>query len=164
MNITANTVVALNYELRENDAQGTFVEKTDTNSPMVFIYGIGSMIPDFEANIANLKAGDTFAFGIQAENAYGPVFPDAVVEIPRSVFAGHEDMLVANQVIPMRNDQGEHVMGTIQHVGLETIRMDFNHPMAGKNLWFSGDIVSVRTATAEELDHGHVHGDGGVQH
>ncbi|NJN77689.1 MAG: peptidylprolyl isomerase [Saprospiraceae bacterium] len=164
MTISQNKVVALTYELKLNDANGEFVEKTEAGNPLVFLYGAGQMIPDFEKNISGLTVGDTFAFGITAENAYGPLDEEAVVPIPREVFAEAEDMLQVGQIIPMRNDQGHMLQGLVVEVSDNQVTMDFNHPMAGKNLYFTGEIEELRDATAEELDHGHVHGPGGHHH
>lgn len=164
MEIKTHTVVALHYELKEGSAEGSFVEKTDDNAPMVFIYGIGQMIPMFEQNLLGKKAGDNFAFGIPHLEAYGPIFDEAIVELPKETFNGNEDMIFLGNLVPMRGPEGEPVQGVIVHISDEAVRMDFNHPMAGKDLFFTGSIVSVREATADELDHGHVHGDGGVIH
>lgn len=164
MTITQNKVVALTYELRLNDANGEFVEKTETENPLVFLFGAGQMIPDFENNISGLKVGETFAFGITADKAYGEIDEEAVVNIPREIFAEAEDMLNVGQMIPMRNDQGHMLQGMVQEVTDTMVVMDFNHPMAGKNLYFTGAIQDIREATAEEIDHGHVHGPGGHHH
>ena len=164
MTISQNKVVALTYELRLNDANGEFVEKTEAENPLVFLYGAGQMIPDFENNISGLTVGDDFAFGITAAKAYGGIDAEAVVNIPREIFAGAEDMLILGQMIPMRNDQGHMLQGLVQEVTETMVVMDFNHPMAGKNLYFTGPIQELREATSEEIEHGHVHGPGGHHH
>lgn len=164
MSISQNQVVQLHYELRLDNAEGEFVERTDAGAPLTFIFGQGSMIQDFEANLEGKKVGDTFAFGIPAERAYGPVFQEAIMELPLDIFAGHEDLLQIGNMVPMRGEDGSLAQAIVLEVTPSVVVMDFNHPMAGKNLYFSGSIVSVRPATPTELQHGHVHGDGGVEH
>ncbi len=164
MVISKNAVVELLYELRENDAEGTFVEKTEADSPLVFLSGIGQMLPEFERNLEGRSAGEKFSFGIVAEEAYGPLIEEAVVEIPRETFAGHDDLLQIGNVIPMRGEDGMMLRGIVKMLTEEGVMMDFNHPMAGKNLWFSVEIVHVREAHPSEIEHGHVHHDGMHDH
>lgn len=140
------------------------MERTDDNSPLMFIFGQGQMIPDFEANLSGKQAGDAFAFGILSENAYGPREEDAIVNIPTSVFAGNEDLLEVGNQVPMRGQHGEQLIGIIMAVEGGEVTMDFNHPMAGRNLHFTGQVLSVREATPSELDHGHVHPHGDHHH
>ena len=73
-------------------------------------------------------------------------------------------MLKIGNAVPMNNDEGHRIQGIIKGITSSEVIMDFNHPLAGKELKFTGIIVSVRDATKDELDHGHVHGDGGVHH
>jgi FKBP-type peptidyl-prolyl cis-trans isomerase SlyD len=157
MQIANDIVVSLMYELRIGNAEGEFVEQTTEDSPLEFIFGTGMMLAEFEKNLEGKTTGDTFSFGIGHLNAYGPVFDEAVVEIPREVFAGHEDMLVEGNVIPMRGPDGQMVQGTVHKSTPEFITMDFNHPMAGKDLYFTGSILNLRQAHPSELEHGHVH-------
>ncbi len=164
MTITANTVVALSYELKLDNAEGEFVERTEAGNPLVFLYGAGQMLPDFEKNLEGLTTGDKFAFGITADKAYGEIDTDAVVTLPKSIFAEVPEMMKVGQIIPMKNDQGHMLQGMVKEVKETEMVMDFNHPMAGKNLYFTGEIQELRAASAEEIDHGHVHGPGGHQH
>lgn len=164
MTIQKHTVVALTYKLQEDDENGVFVEETTEDKPLVFLAGIGMMLPKFEANLQGLAVGDTFAFGLAAADGYGIRDEQAVVDLPRSIFAQAEDLLKLGNVIPMRNQQGHMMQGRVLAITADDVKMDFNHPMADKNLFFTGKIVSVRPATAEEIEHGHVHGPGGHQH
>ncbi len=164
MTISQNKVVQLTYKLHIDNAQGEFVEQTDNENPLTFIHGIGMMLPVFESNIEGLKVGDAFEFGLTSDDAYGPIDETAVVEIPAETFTGNEDLMKVGNVIPMRDPQGGIIRGTIVDVFEGGVQMDFNHPMAGKNLYFIGEIVTIRDASQEELEHGHVHGDGGVHH
>ncbi len=164
MTISPNTVVSLTYLLRLDSAQGEYVEEANEDQPLTFIYGAGQMLEDFEAAIAGKKAGDSYETAILAERAYGPHFPEALVDMPKSVFEGNEDLMIEGTFVPMNDAEGNQMNGLIREVTDEAVVIDFNHPMAGKNLHFVGTIISVREADAEELSHGHIHGEGGVIH
>jgi len=164
MIIENNMVVTLHYRLQEGDAQGALVEETFGSEPLVFLYGAGSMIPEFERNLAGKKIGDEFAFGIIASEAYGEVDPDALVELPSSTFVVDgrlaTELLQVGRTIPMADQYGNRLMGTVKAVNADTVLIDFNHPMAGQDLYFTGVIDSIRLATPSEIEHGHVHGPG----
>ena len=164
MQIAAKKVVAVTYLLRENDANGAYIEEANEQEPLTFIYGIGQMLEAFEANLTTKSVGDDFAFGIPFEEAYGPSFEEAIVDMPRSTFEGYEDMLQMGAFVPMNDGEGNQLNGQIVNMTDDNITVNFNHPMAGVNLHFTGKIVSIRDAEEHELDHGHVHGEGGVHH
>lgn len=164
MQVASNNVVGVTYVLRLDDANGEYVEEANDQAPLLYVHGIGAMIPAFEAQLEGKTVGEDYAFGIAAAEAYGEVHAEAVVDIPRGHFEGYEDMLQTGNIIPMRDAEGNQLHGTVLAVNDEFASIDFNHPMAGKNLYFVGKIVSLRPATEEELSHGHVHGEGGHQH
>ena len=168
MQIKKNSVVSVHYKLQANDAQGEIIEETFGSDPLTFLFGAGQMIPDFENNLAGKSAGDKKSFGIKSSEAYGAHNPDAVVDLPIDTFVVDgelaTDLLVVGKSIPMSDDQGRRMMGTIRNVGEQAVTVDFNHPMAGQDLYFSIEVHDVREATASEIQHGHVHGTGGVQH
>lgn len=168
MIISQNKVVSVHYTLNEGTAEGQLVESTNGGEPLTFIYGVGMMIPAFEANLAGMQVGDTFAFGIPAADAYGTYDQTALVEVPKQIFE-HEGkipdgLLEIGNVLPLQDQEGNRLQGMVAWVGLESVKLDFNHPMAGVDLFFTGHVESVREAEAEELAHGHVHGPGGHQH
>lgn len=166
-NISKNKVVRLTYELRDagND---TLIEKVEKEQPFTFLYGVGGLVEEFETNLANLTVGDSFDFKIKSENAYGAIDETAVVDIPKEAFMIdgklQDDMLEVGNVLPMRDNDGNFLQGRITGLTDTAVLMDFNHPLAGKDLHFKGEILEVRLATAEEIDHGHVHGEGGHHH
>ncbi|MCB0560074.1 MAG: FKBP-type peptidyl-prolyl cis-trans isomerase [Lewinellaceae bacterium] len=168
MVIDKNKVVTLHYKLQEGSAEGNLIEETHGKDPLVFLYGIGQMIPEFERQLAGKKEGDTFSFGIQSSDAYGEHDSQAIVTIPKDSFVVDgelaSDLLEVDKVIPMRDGEGNQLLGTVMEVREDEVLMDFNHPMAGVDLYFTGNIESIREATASELEHGHVHGAGGHQH
>ncbi|MBN2747531.1 MAG: FKBP-type peptidyl-prolyl cis-trans isomerase [Bacteroidales bacterium] len=166
--IKENMVVSLNYRLTRDTAQGELIEETYGQQPLTFIYGIGMMIPKFEAELTGLQQGSKFSFGVPADEAYGVNDPSMIVDLPLEIFKREgeldKEMLQVGNVLPMQDNQGNRMDGMITEMGDENLKMDFNHPLAGQDLYFTGDIVSVRQATQEELDHGHVHGEGGHHH
>lgn len=168
MTIEPKKVVSVHYILTEGTADGELVESTEGGAPLVFIYGVGSMIPDFERNIAGLKAGDKFAFGIKAADAYGEYDETALVEVPKNMFEQDgkipEGLLEVGNTLPLTDQDGNHFQGMVAWVGLDKVKLDFNHPMAGVDLFFTGNVDAVRDAEQSELEHGHVHGEGGHHH
>lgn len=168
MIISNNKVVSLTYELKLDNAQGEIVEVTSSDSPLVFLYGAGNMLPKFEENLANLKLNDNFEFTLVAEDAYGPLISEAVIDLPIDVFMVEgkidPEMLRIGNVIPMQDNQGNPLEGLVIGVDEASVKMDFNHPMAGKTLYFTGTIIDLRDATEEEISHGHVHGVHGHHH
>ncbi|MBW6492104.1 MAG: FKBP-type peptidyl-prolyl cis-trans isomerase [Lentimicrobium sp.] len=168
MTITNNKVVSLSYELKLDNSQGETVEITDADSPLVFLYGAGNMLPKFEQNLKNLKIDDNFEFTLVAEDAYGPIINEAIIDLPIDIFMVEDkidpEMLRIGNVIPMQDNEGNPLEGLVIGVDENSVKMDFNHPMAGKNLHFAGKILDLRDATSEEITHGHVHGAHGHQH
>lgn len=168
MNIEKNKVVTVHYKLQKDDANGDLVEQTHGTEPLSFLYGAGQMIPEFERQLAGKQEGDHLEFGIKHEEAYGSVQEEAVVPIPITTFVVDgklaEELLVPGNIIPMSDHKGRQLRGKVVEVEVDTVIMDFNHPMAGIDLYFSVDVQGVRAATESELEHGHVHGQGGVEH
>ncbi len=169
MKIAPSKVVSVHYTLTEKTADGKQIESTRGGEPLVWLYGVGQMIPDFEKNLAGKTAGDAFAFGIDAANGYGEFDPEALAEVPMEVFAIEngkvpEGLLTIGRVLPMQDNHGHAMQGTIVSVGFDSVKIDFNHPMAGVDLFFTGTVEAVRDAEASELAHGPVHGPGGHHH
>ena len=163
MQIAKNKVVLLSYELKIDS--GEIVDEAQSNDPFVFIHGIGQTLEAFDAKLNGLKVGDTFKFELESEDAYGPVVEENVVTIPLDAFGDMpKEELVEGAELPMNDNEGNRFYGTVLEVNPEDVLMDFNHPLAGETLFFSGKVEGIRDATAEELDHGHVHGPGGHHH
>jgi len=155
MKIENNKMVSLIYELRENDSDGKLIEALDENRPLKFIYGTGRLLPLFESNISLLKSGDLFRFKLDSQMAYGDKREEMIINVPLSVFETdgvlNEDICKVGNEVPMIDSEGNPLTGVIYEITDEFIKMDFNHPMAGLDLFFSGKIVDVREATEDEL-------------
>ena len=170
MQITNEKVVTLSYELTVTDMEGQkeLIETVEQDDPMAFIQGMSGLPEAFEENIEGLSEGDTFEFSIPVEEGYGEFDPTAIVELPKEIFQVDgefvEEMLEVGNYLPMTDDTGNQLNGKIISVENDMVKMDFNHPLVDKEMYFKGTIIGVRDATQTELEHGHVHGAGGVKH
>lgn len=167
MKTAPDHVVGISYTLTENNSTD-IIEQVKKEDPFLFLLGAGNLLEKFEENITNLSIGDPFDFILQAEEAYGLIDQNAIVNVPVNVFIVNgkfmEDLVQVGKPVTLQDQEGNPLIGTVLERGLEHVRIDFNHPMAGKSLRFVGEVVSIRKATDEELDHGHVHGPGGHHH
>ena len=170
MNISEDKAVSVNYQLsgKKNNQNEELIEQTSPEHPFVFLFGFGGVLPQFEENLAGKKQGDKFDFTIDAENGYGQYEKDYVIKLQRSVFEVDgkfdEARVKVGSDIEMSDADGNPLMGRVMSVSPEAVEMDFNHPLAGYQLHFTGEVLEVREATQEELDHGHVHGPHGHHH
>lgn len=159
-----NNVVSIVYELREGSKEGEIVESLNDSNPLTFLFGTGGLLPKFEEKLNGLTAGDDFEFLLRSEDAYGPVIENAIVNVPKSVFEIDgkidESLMQLGNTVPMMDAEGRRLNGKVIAVEPEAVTMDFNHPMAGNDLHFKGQVTEVRNATEEELTHGHLHGHG----
>jgi len=170
MVIENRTVVSLNYRLTVNENGNEIeVEQTSTANPFVFLFGAHNVLPKFEENLAGKTIGDKFDFHLSAEDGYGIYDAKNVIEVPINAFHGpdgkpDEKILTLGNILTMNDQEGRTFQGKVKAVTIDHVEMDFNHPLAGQELHFTGEVVNVRLATLEELQHGHVHGAGGHHH
>lgn len=164
MTITNEKVVSLVYELRLDSDQGEVVESISQDNPLTFLYGSGNLLPKFEENIDGLRVGDSFSFNLSSNDAYGEINEQAIVDVPIAAFEVNgsidDSLLKIGNTIPMRDNAGNRLNGIVKEITNENVTMDFNHPLAGNHLYFSGEVTEIRDATQEELSHGHVGGCG----
>ncbi len=155
MEIFSNRMVTLTYNLRLDDQNGDMIEQATAERPLQFIYGAGQMLPKFEAQLAGLRQGEKFQISLSKFDAYGEVNEEAIVELPRTVFVvdGNFDseLVKVGNSIPMMSGDGQRLNGMVIEVGDELVKMDFNHPLAGEDLHFEGDVLEVREATESEI-------------
>lgn len=156
MQITKNTVAAIHYTLRDNE--GTVIDSSEGRDPLNYLHGAGNLIPGMEEGLEGKSAGEKLNLQIEPEKGYGEKDENLIQTVPRSAFGEQE-------VKPgMRFSTNQGGVVTVTDVGQESITVDGNHPLAGVPLNFDVEIVEVRSATEEEISHGHVHGAGGHQH
>jgi FKBP-type peptidyl-prolyl cis-trans isomerase SlyD len=164
---TTNLVHVVHYQLFRDTAEGELIESTEGGNPLAFISGIQQMIPTFEEEVKDLKAGAEFAFGIPSDKAYGPRHDDAIMDLPKDIFMKDGKMaeeVAPGNMVPLQDQNGQVVPAIVLGIDEKTVKVDVNHPLAGQDLFFKGTVVETRPATQEELDHGHVHGEHGHQH
>ncbi|MBO5546041.1 MAG: peptidylprolyl isomerase [Bacteroidales bacterium] len=159
MKVENNKVVAVSYAL---EVEGKIADQSAPGQPLEYIHGTGMLLPKFEAALDGKEPGDGFDFVLSPEDGYGKYDPSYKIDLPKTAFAidgkVREDLLVVGRVIPMLNQAGQVVQGTVAEVTEMAVTMDFNHPMAGKTLHFTGKVESVRSATDKELTEG-LHGE-----
>jgi FKBP-type peptidyl-prolyl cis-trans isomerase SlyD len=168
--ISPNKVVTITYDLSVTDEnqEKVLVESAEADSPMVFLFGHSGLPEEFESQLNGKNPGDEFQFSLTPEQAYGDYDEQALVEIPKEVFLIDgkidDEMLQPGNFLPMADNEGNHMQAKVISIGDTAVQMDFNHPLAGMVMHFHGKIQDVRDASAEELAHGHVHGEGGHHH
>lgn len=151
-----NWVVGLLYTLT---VDGDVLDSTnpDGSDPLEYIHGIGQLIPGLEREIDGMKVGDAKQVTVPPEEGYGEFDPELVVWLPQEDFPKEIPLQVGTQ-LQMEDDEGTVRVASITDVESDRVQVDMNHPLAGQELHFDISIVSLRPATEEELDHGHVHG------
>jgi FKBP-type peptidyl-prolyl cis-trans isomerase SlyD len=155
MKIENNLMVSLIYELHEGDNNGKIIEKIEDSRPLNFLFGTGKLLPAFESNLQQLSKGEEFNFLLGAPDAYGDRMEDMIIDVPILVF--HKDGKIDESVcqigneVPMMDGSGNPLYGIINEVSDTFVKMDFNHPMAGVDLYFSGKVLDVREPSQEEL-------------
>lgn len=163
MQIAINKVVSVTYKLHSNlpQQEQQHVETADEKNPLQFIFGSGMMIPGFEKGLTGKSLGDAFSFSIEPEEAYGASDETAVINLPIDIFKVDDvidfNVLKVGNILPMSDNQGNVLNGRVMKFDDAMVTMDFNHPLAGHHLHFSGNVIGVRDATQEEIEHGHVH-------
>ena len=153
MEIKNNMVVGMHYTLK-NDA-GDIIDSSEGQEPLKFLQGHGNIISGLESALEGKKIGDKLNVIVEPEDGYGLREESAIQQIPKSAFDGVGELSVGM----MLQAQTEHgpVPITIKEIGEEMVTIDGNHQLAGERLHFDVSIESVREATAEEIEHGHVH-------
>ena len=154
---TPNKYVTVAYELYTDNDKGIheLVEKAPIEHPFQFISGLGIALDSFESKILALAEGETFDFVLKVDEAYGPYEQDHVIELPKETFAINgrfdKEMVYPGAVLPLVNADGMRFQGLVLELKDNTVIIDLNHPLAGKDLHFKGQVVTMRDATNEEI-------------
>lgn len=156
MKIQTNKFVALSYDLNVGEGeQRELMERATPEQPLEFIFGTNSMLEAFEKNLDGFGEGDSFSFTLTPEEAYGEYDDEHVVDLPRNIFELdgklNEEVVFEGNIVPMMDANGNRLNGSVVSVGDDVIKMDFNHPLAGETLHFSGKVLTVRDSTPEEI-------------
>jgi FKBP-type peptidyl-prolyl cis-trans isomerase SlyD len=153
--IIDNVVVALDYTLT---VEGSVVDTSEGDGPIRFIQGQGQIIPGLEQALYGMTMGESKDVVIPPKDGYGEEDPGAYTDIPSDEFPS-EIPLELGVELELKNTSGDILEASIASVSEESVRLNFNHPLAGKILNFSVKVVELRYPTQDELDHGHVHDD-----
>ncbi|MEZ5102960.1 MAG: FKBP-type peptidyl-prolyl cis-trans isomerase [Draconibacterium sp.] len=149
------SMVTLTYDLRVDDEHGEVIEQATEEKPLQFLYGAGVMLPKFESQLSGLREGEPFTIRLNKNDAYGEVNEDAVVELPKHVFLVNgtfdEELVKVGNTVPMMSSNGQRLNGLVLEVDDDIVKMDFNHPLAGEDLFFAGKVLEVREASDEEV-------------
>ena len=156
MQITKHKVAAIHYTLSDND--GKILDTSAGREPLNYIHGIGNLIPGMEDGLEGKMKGDKFNIKVSPEKGYGVKNENLMQQVPRTAF-GNQPVELGMQ---FQTDSGSVV--TVSKIGLDSITLDANHPLAGVELNFAVEVLEIRNATEEEISHGHVHGPGGHHH
>jgi FKBP-type peptidyl-prolyl cis-trans isomerase SlyD len=150
--IADDLVVSMDYTLT---VDGEVMDSSD-EGPIVFLQGYGNVIPGLERALYGMAVGESKDITVSAKDAYGDFDPANIVDVPRKEFPP-EIPLEKGTELQVKNNDGEVLHATISEITKQFVKLDFNHPLAGKELFFHVSIMDLREATAEELEHGHAH-------
>jgi FKBP-type peptidyl-prolyl cis-trans isomerase SlyD len=151
--VADDVVVTIEYTLT---VDGEVVDTTEGDEPLNFLQGHQNIIPGLERELTGMKIGDSKKVMVTPNEAYGEIDPDNIIDVPRNEFP-EEIPLEPGTELEVKNADGEILSATINDVTADSVRLDFNHPLAGKELTFDVTIIDLREPTEEELAHGHVH-------
>ena len=149
-------VVSMEYSLH---VEGELLDTSDGQGPLQFLVGYGNVIAGLESEMMGMKIGDSKDVVVQPEDGYGEFDDDAFMNVPKKDFP--QDMpLEVDAELTVRDEEGHARYARVDSIEGDTVRLDFNHPLAGAELHFNVKVVALREPSEEELEHGHVHEDG----
>jgi FKBP-type peptidyl-prolyl cis-trans isomerase SlyD len=149
-------VVSMEYTLK---VDGEVTDSSEGRDPLEYVHGAGNIIPGLEREMTGMAVGDSKDVKVAAADGYGERDDSAFMDVPRGQFPDEIPMKVGTE-LQVQNQAGQPMFARIEMVGDKSVRLNFNHPLAGKDLHFNVKVVGLREATPEEKDHGHVHSPG----
>lgn len=153
--IGTDTVVTLHYTLK-NDA-GKVIDSSRGHDPLEYLHGVGEIVPGLEKALAGKRPGAKLNVVVAADEGYGPRDPNGKQEFPREDFP--EDLQIEpGMQLVVEDEDGEEIPCWVLAADARVVTLDLNHPLAGERLHFDVEVLAIRKATDEELDHGHAHG------
>ena len=156
MQITKDKVAQIHYTLKDSD--GNIIDSSAGQEPLTYLHGGGNLIMGMEEGLEGKAKGDKFKLKISPEKGYGVRDAALIQKVPRASFGDQK----IEKGMQFQTNRGTVV--TVTETGLESITVDGNHPLAGKELHFDVEVMTIRNATEDEISHGHVHGAGGHHH
>lgn len=161
MKIANKHVVGIEYTLK--DTKGEVLDTNEGADPLLYIHGLGQIVAGLEKALEGKIQGDKVEVKVSAEEGYGEFDEELIQRIPREEFKDMEPLEEGMEIV-VENEDGEDQIMTISDLSEKEVTLDGNHPLAGQDLHFNVSITSIRAATAEEMEHGHAHGEGGHHH
>ncbi len=146
-------IVTMDYTLTVDEM---VVDTSEGHEPIQFLQGSGNIVPGLERELYGMAVGESKEVVVPAQDGYGEVDSQAYMDVPREQFPSNIPMQDGT-ILELRDQSGRPMHARIDQVGEKIVRLNFNHPLAGKELHFSVKIAGLREASAEELEHGHVH-------
>jgi FKBP-type peptidyl-prolyl cis-trans isomerase SlyD len=156
MKVQDGQIVTMEYTLW---VDGEVVDSSEDAEPIEFLQGAGNIIPGLESELYGMAIGDSKDVVVASQDGYGDVDEDAYAEVPRTQFPSNIPLEPGIE-LQVQDESGHAMSARIDFVEDDIVRLDFNHPLAGKELRFVVKIAGIRQPTEEELEHGHAHGDG----
>ncbi len=157
MTISERMMVAVSYDLyvpaENNDEE--LMEQASPQKPFVFCAGLGMTLPKFEEELKGKKVGETFDFFISKEDGYGEYEDEYVIDLEKHLFEVDgkfdSDMIFPGNIIPLMDNEGNRINASVLEIGKDTVKVDLNHPLAGEDLHFVGEVLDVHAASEEEI-------------
>ena len=154
MKVTNHSVVSIHYKLTNND--GEVLDSSEGKDPLTYLHGMGNLIPGLEQELLDKAVGDKLQVTVAPADGYGELNEQMIQQVPASAFEGVDQIQVGMQFRASGPD-GDVQLITVTAVDGDMVTIDGNHPLAGVELNFDVEITSIREATQEEIEHGHVH-------
>ncbi len=162
LTVSDDLVVGLDYTLRLDD--GEVIDSSAEGGPLEYLHGRSQLIPGLERELYGMKIGDAKSVTVAPADGYGEYDDEAFEIVPLEAFPDDLELTPGLELHMRDSASGHVVQAFVAEVRSDTVLLDLNHPLAGESLHFEVKIASLRQATAEELDHGHVHGPDGHHH
>jgi FKBP-type peptidyl-prolyl cis-trans isomerase SlyD len=157
MQISKDLVASIHYTLK--NADGEVLDTSDGQDPLHYVHGASNIVPGLEKELEGKATGDSLAVVVEPIDGYGEYNPELIQELPKDMFAG-VDNIEAGMEFQAQTPEGGMQIIEVKSIDGDKITVDGNHPMAGQTLHFDVEVTDVREATADELEHGHVHSEG----
>jgi FKBP-type peptidyl-prolyl cis-trans isomerase SlyD len=154
-------VVDLRYSLK--NSQGELLDEADAADPFTYLHGAQQVVPGLESALEGLKIGDKKKVVVSPEDGYGIKDPKLSMVVKKAQFPGNLE-LEAGMQFEATSNTGEEIIFTVESIEGDEVRVDGNHPLAGETLHFDVEVLQIRDATQEEIEHGHAHGPDGHGH
>ncbi|ACO03534.1 MAG TPA: peptidylprolyl isomerase [Persephonella sp.] len=162
MKATSNKVVSFHYTLKDKETGEVLDSSQVHGQPLTVLFGANNIIPGLESRMEGMEVGETRTIEVPAAEAYGEKDPNLIQQAPREYFQGVE--LEKGLPLQAQTPEGQIINMIVVDFDENTVTVDLNHPLAGKDLIFKVEVTDVRDASLEEIKHGHAHGEGGHHH